>query len=66
MVAHRHIAIWRAVKVKVNKLLQVHTHNLINVNSEDDLLEVHREENIKEKNLVSPDDALFLLLRSEP
>ena len=53
------------MQVEVHELLQVRAHDLVRVN-EDDLLEVHWEQDVKEENLISPDDALLLLLRTQP
>lgn len=45
--------------------MQIGSHNLIGVD-EDDLFEIHREENVKEEDLVPPDDTLFFFLATQP
>jgi hypothetical protein len=58
IVTHWGIAIRRSVQVEVNQLLEICTHDLVRVDK-DDVIEVHREEHIKEENLVCPDKPLF-------
>ncbi len=65
IVTHRRIGVWSTLDVKVNKLLEVGSNNLVGV-YEEDFLEVHREENVQEQDLVRPDDSLLLLLLSQP
>ena len=65
VISHRRVPIRRAMQVQVNEFLQVCANNLVGVDK-NDLLEVHREEDVKEQNLVRPDDTLLLLLRTEP
>ncbi len=65
VVAHRRVSIWSAVKVKLDELLEVRPDNLVGID-ENDLLQVHRKEHVEEQDLVRPDDALLLLLCTEP
>ena len=53
------------MKIQIYELLKVRSDNLIGVD-EDDFLEVYREKNVEEENLVRPDNSLFLLLCAEP
>jgi hypothetical protein len=53
------------MKIQIYEFLQVRSNNLIGV-YENDFLETHREQDIKEQDLVSPNDALLLLLGSKP
>ena len=65
VVAHRRIAIWCAVQIEINQLLQVRADDLIRIN-EDDFLQIHRKQHIEEQDLVRPDNPLFLLLSTQP
>jgi hypothetical protein len=65
IVAHGCISVRRAVEVKVDEFLQVCSNDLVGIDK-NDLLQIHREENIEEQNFISPDDALFLLLSPKP
>lgn len=53
------------MQIKVNQFFQVRADDLICVN-EDDFLQVHREQYIKEQDLVCPNDPLFLFLSAQP
>ena len=65
VVTHRGIAVWCSMKIKIYKLLHIRANNLVCIN-ENDFLEVHREKDVKEQDLVRPNDTLLLLLRAEP
>ena len=65
VISHRRVPVRRAMQVQVHELLQICANNLVGVD-ENDLLEVHREKDVKEQYLVRPDDTLLLLLRAEP
>lgn len=53
------------MEIEVNKLFQIRTDNLVCVD-ENDLLEIHRKEDVEEKDFVCPNDALLLLLCAQP
>lgn len=65
VVAHRSICVWSAVYIEVDQFLEVGPDDLISVD-EDNLLQIHGEENIQEQDLVSPNDTLFFLLCPQP
>ena len=48
-----------------DELVHVRAHDLVGVD-EDDFVEVEREEDVQEEDLVAPDLALLLLLRAQP
>lgn len=53
------------MEVKVHEFFEVCAYDLISVD-EKNFLEVHGEENVQEKDLVSPNNTLLLGLCSEP
>ena len=63
VVSHRRVSIRSAFQIKIHKLFQIRPDNLVRVDKYN-LLEVHREQNIEEENLVCPNNALFLCLRT--
>ena len=65
IIPHRRVAIWCAMQVEINQLLQVRTDDLICVN-ENDFLQVHGEQHVEEQDLVRPYNPLFLLLSTQP
>ena len=65
VVTHRRVSVRRPMEVQLHELLQIRPDDLVGVD-EDDLFEVHREEDVEEQDLVRPDDALFLRLCAEP
>lgn len=65
IVAHRCVAVRCPMQVKVDKLFQVSPYDLIGVH-EDDLLEIHGEQNVEEQYFIGPYDALLLFLRTKP
>ena len=65
VVAHRRVAVRRAVQVHVHQLLQVVAHNLVRIHK-DDPVQVQREEHVEEEDFVGPDHALLLRLLPQP
>ena len=59
------VTVGRSSKVKVPQFRQISPYNLVGVHK-DDLLEVEREENVQEEDLVTPDCPLSLLLLVQP
>mmetsp|Transcript_14295 Transcript_14295/g.38881 ORF Transcript_14295/g.38881 Transcript_14295/m.38881 type:complete len:354 (-) Transcript_14295:2383-3444(-) len=64
-VTHRHKTVHIPFQISVPQLSDICAHHLIGVNK-DDLGHVHGEENVQEKNLVRPNESLFLALRIQP
>ena len=50
IVAHGRIAVWRALQVEIDELLQIGPHDLVRVDK-DDAVELQREEDIEEEYL---------------
>lgn len=65
IVAHRRVSVWRAMQVQIDEFLEIGANDLISVD-ENNLFQVHGEENVEEENFVRPDDSLLLLLSAEP
>ena len=59
VVTHRRISVRRSIEVQLQELLQIRLDNLAGVD-ENDLLQVHWEEDVEEQDLVRPDVALLL------
>lgn len=59
------VAIGRSSQVEVSKLLQISPHHLVSVDKYD-FLYIEREEDVKEQNLVAPNDSLLLSLLVQP
>jgi hypothetical protein len=65
VISHRCVSVGRPLQVEINEFLEVRPHDLICID-EDDLLQVHWKEYVQVKNLVRPDNALLLCLRTQP
>lgn len=65
IVAHRGVSIRGALQIKVDKFLEIGSHNLVGINK-NDFLQIHREEYIQEQDFVTPNEALFLGLCTQP
>jgi len=65
IIAHRRISIWGTLQIKVDKFLEVGSHNLVGVD-ENDFMEVHWEEHIQKQDFISPNDTLLLGLCAQP
>lgn len=65
VITHRCVRIWCTMQIQVHELFQVCANDLICID-ENNLLQVHWEQDVKEKDLVRPDDTLFFALRPEP
>mmetsp|Transcript_2327 Transcript_2327/g.9075 ORF Transcript_2327/g.9075 Transcript_2327/m.9075 type:complete len:560 (+) Transcript_2327:669-2348(+) len=63
--AERRVPVRRALQVEVPQLCQVCPDDLIGVHI-DDLVQVEREEDVEEEDLVAPNDALLLGLAAQP
>ena len=64
IVTHR-VAVRRPAQVEVPQLGQVGADNLVRIH-EDNLLQAEREENVEEKDFVTPDGSLALRLLIQP
>lgn len=64
-ITHRSEPIGSPLKIKIYKLLQVRSNNLVGVHK-DDFLEVEREKDVEEEDFVSPDLTLLFLLGTKP
>lgn len=65
IITHRRISIWGTLQIKVDKFLEVGSHNLVGVD-ENDFMEVHWEEHIQKQDFISPNDTLLLCLCAQP
>ena len=65
IVTHRGVTVRGAMEIQIDELFQVGTNDLVCVD-EYNLLEVHGEKNVQEKNLVAPNDPLLFPLSPEP
>jgi hypothetical protein len=54
-----------ALQIKIPELFQIRAHDLIGIDV-NDLVDVEREEDVEEQNLVAPNNALLLRLPSQP
>jgi len=61
IITHWRVPIRRSMKVDINKFFQIRSNNLICIN-ENDLLQVHWKQDVKEEDFVAPDDALLFCL----
>ena len=65
VITHRGVPVRCTLQVEINQFFQIRSNNLIGID-ENDLLEVHREQNVKEQDFVRPDDTLLFFLSAKP
>ena len=65
IVTHGRVSVRGTLEVDRGQLVEVSSNDLVRID-EDDFLEVHREEDVEEEDLVTPDDALLLSRHAEP